>query len=204
MEPIGEILEDYMDVLYERWRKSNRRLTDKELLDAFPDIKESLPGEIAGQERDLKYLKHQLAWRLHRLEEAHLPEFDYWFTKESIMQQLGGEIKKLEKNIATNKRLLMISEGKKIEGWIGEDEIRQAQQIPIESLLGIEFKKCGKMLKALCPLHNEKTPSFYIYPETNTCWCFGCQQGGDSIKFVMLLHGFNFKQAVRALLEGNV
>ena len=38
----------------------------------------------------------------------------------------------------------------------------------------VELKRAGRMEKGLCPFHNEKTPSFYVYPETSSFYCFGC------------------------------
>lgn len=52
---------------------------------------------------------------------------------------------------------------------------------------------------AKCPLHEDRSPSFVIYPETNSCWCFGCQKGGDSIAIVRLLNNLSFIEAVEYL-----
>lgn len=53
--------------------------------------------------------------------------------------------------------------------------------------------------KALCPFHKERTPSFTTYPETQSFYCFGCQMGGDVIRFLMLIEGWDFQQAVSEL-----
>lgn len=50
-----------------------------------------------------------------------------------------------------------------------------------------------------CPLHSEKTPSFKIYPKTNSFYCFGCGAGGDVIKLVQVLFGISYPQAVLRL-----
>ncbi len=44
-------------------------------------------------------------------------------------------------------------------------------------------RRVGQNLTARCPLpgHDDKTPSFYVYPETGSCWCFGCLRGGDVV-----------------------
>ena len=53
----------------------------------------------------------------------------------------------------------------------------------IESVLSpyIALKRRGSNLVGLCPFHNEKTPSFTVYPENGSYYCFGCGQGGDII-----------------------
>ena len=53
--------------------------------------------------------------------------------------------------------------------------------------------------KALCPLHNEKSPSFTIYPNTNSWHCFGCGAGGSVIDFVMALYGLNALDAAKKI-----
>ena len=64
---------------------------------------------------------------------------------------------------------------------------------------GVKLKKTGKSYKGLCPFHAEKTPSFTITPSKNLWHCFGCGQGGDAIRFVELLDGVSFPDAVRRL-----
>lgn len=49
---------------------------------------------------------------------------------------------------------------------------------------GIKLQKSGRYFKALCPFHNESTPSFVVYPETESFYCFGCNVGGGIVHFV--------------------
>lgn len=63
----------------------------------------------------------------------------------------------------------------------------------------MQLRKTGVRFIALCPFHNEKHPSFVVFPETNTFYCFGCGEHGDAIKLTMELEGVDFKQAVRIL-----
>lgn len=50
--------------------------------------------------------------------------------------------------------------------------------------------------KIRCPIHNEKTASFTVYPDTNTFYCFGCGASGSLIDFVMVYFNLNFKEAI--------
>lgn len=63
----------------------------------------------------------------------------------------------------------------------------------------IKLKKEGSTLKACCPFHNEKTPSFSIHKQHNRWKCFGCGLSGDAIEFVMKHQGLSFLDAVRTI-----
>jgi DNA primase len=63
----------------------------------------------------------------------------------------------------------------------------------------ISLKSAGSNFKALCPFHNEKTPSMMISPEKQIWHCFGCGKGGDLISFVMEIEGLDFIEALKIL-----
>lgn len=63
----------------------------------------------------------------------------------------------------------------------------------------ISLKKNGKSYKGLCPFHDDANPSLSVNPETNLWNCFGCNKGGDVIRFVELFDKIDFPQAVNQL-----
>lgn len=64
----------------------------------------------------------------------------------------------------------------------------------------VPLKPAGRILKACCPFHQEKTPSFVVYPETGTWRCFGaCADGGDIFSFVMRYENLSFREALELL-----
>lgn len=73
----------------------------------------------------------------------------------------------------------------------------------IESVISgyIDLKRRGKNLVGLCPFHNEKTPSFTVYPETNSYYCFGCGAGGEVISFIRNIENLDFVDAVKLLAD---
>lgn len=81
------------------------------------------------------------------------------------------------------------------------DEIKA--RLPIDEVIGsyIKLEKSGKSLKARCPFHNEKTPSFYVSPDRGGYYCFGCNAKGDIFTFVQQFEGLDFRGALKILAE---
>lgn len=65
----------------------------------------------------------------------------------------------------------------------------------------IPVKRAGGQFKALCPFHNERTPSFSISPQRQGFHCFGCGESGSAIGFVMKYENLPFVDAVRKLAD---
>ena len=65
----------------------------------------------------------------------------------------------------------------------------------------ISLKRKGRNMVGLCPFHGEKTPSFNIYTENNSFYCFGCGAGGDVITFIMKIENLDYIEAVKFLAE---
>lgn len=65
----------------------------------------------------------------------------------------------------------------------------------------VPLKKAGKYLKGLCPFHQEKTPSFYVHPDKQIAYCFGCNKGGDIFEFLQAIEGLSFREALERLAE---
>lgn len=65
----------------------------------------------------------------------------------------------------------------------------------------VQLKKSGVRYVGCCPFHQEKTPSFYVFPHTGTFKCFGCGEGGDAIHFIEKAENKTFVEAVRTLAQ---
>ncbi|HWY41065.1 MAG TPA: DNA primase [Chthoniobacterales bacterium] len=91
---------------------------------------------------------------------------------------------------------------RKIEPVIPSETIEQvAAANDIVEVIGSYFplKRAGTNFKALCPFHQEKTPSFHVSPQRQTFHCFGCGVGGSAFRFVMEYEHVDFPSAVRKL-----
>ena len=87
---------------------------------------------------------------------------------------------------------------------ISERFIQELQdKIDIEQVISshISLKRRGKNLVGLCPFHNEKTPSFTVYPESRSFYCFGCGAGGDVISFVRRMDNLDYVEAVKSVAQ---
>lgn len=82
---------------------------------------------------------------------------------------------------------------------LDEWAIQQARSTPIEKFYEGRLRHSGSRLVGLCPFHEERTPSFFIFPD-NHFHCYGCQVHGDVIDFVMKTKEISFIEAVRYLL----
>ena len=81
------------------------------------------------------------------------------------------------------------------------EEVRSRNDIVAVAGEYINLKKSGRNYTALCPFHNEKTPSFMVSPEKQIFHCFGCQLGGNVFTFVMKLDNLSFMEAVEKLAK---
>lgn len=77
------------------------------------------------------------------------------------------------------------------------------EKVDIDEVISshVNLKRRGKTLVGLCPFHNEKTPSFTVYPDTRSFYCFGCGAGGDVISFVRRIENLDYIEAVKAVAQ---
>lgn len=85
------------------------------------------------------------------------------------------------------------------EGFL--QELKARSDIAEIAASYISLKRRGRNLIGLCPFHSEKTPSFNLYPENGSFYCFGCGAGGDVITFIRKIENLDYMEAVRFLAQ---
>lgn len=186
--------------LEKQWQKSIQRLTDKELLAIFPEAKQVIPEKINEWGQKRVEFSDIIKKKLTLIKYKIVDEFSRWFWREWIKVNEGQELLKVDAHISRLKRLLFVASGRIPKKGITDEMMQQALTVPIENIIDTQLRRSGKALVGLCPLHQEKTPSFFVYPESNSFYCYGCNQGGNVINFVRLLHSYSFKEAVQYLI----
>lgn len=120
--------------------------------------------------------------------------------KDSMLYRVQCWLQLLERDELRKKyqptlRLITLrTQPKENPNTITDEDIQRAKEYPIENLLPEEVKRG----MTLCPLHNEKSPSFQV-KKNNTFMCYGCNEFGDSIDLYMKINNTSFLEAVRKL-----
>lgn len=81
------------------------------------------------------------------------------------------------------------------------EQIKEKLDIVNEIGATVGLRRSGKAYKGLCPFHDERSPSFYVFPDTKTWRCFGCNEGGDLFTFVAKQQNLDFGEVLRTLAE---
>jgi hypothetical protein len=165
-----------------------------ELIEIFPESREIVPTLLrSAVRRHNKILRDETIPYLNKCLTIK-DEFSRAFWRETY-HIMAGEYNASNKKVQYLRRLAAIM--KDPEGYGSfQAKIEAAKSTRIEDLHDFQgMRRVGRSTTAKCPLHNDKGPSFKIYPG-NTYHCFGCGAGGDSINFIMRLHKMTFKQAI--------
>ena len=112
----------------------------------------------------------------------------------------GDELRVITKNIKRLNAVMRLVQQRR-----GRLNVEAARNYPLADLceqLGIELRKTGRLVWALCPLHSERNASFMGHLESNKWRCWGCGQYGDTIALLMKVRDVDFVEAVRFLSGG--
>lgn len=184
-----------------KWRATQDALSDKEWFAQIPDLKPILKEKEAEWlilERKLTFeLKEKILY-LKRIDCDIRRTFCRELLKHSLVKELltvKGHLKRI------SNQPYQLKPHKKSKNHISGDEITSAKEYPLINLVEehVSLRRSGSNFYGLCPFHEEKHPSFYIFTKSNTFKCFGCQKGGDSIEFLRNINNLSFIEAVKEL-----
>ena len=180
-----------------------QKFTDKELLEMFPESKNIIPEKIKECKKEIRKKELEITTALEKIYKLKTDNFSEWFGEEIIKIFMMPDLTKLEKSLFRLNKLnyLLHPKNKKNDHFEFQQKIAVAREYPIEELARskLDLQQRGRNFISICPLHEEKTPSFYLYTEANRFYCFGCQEKGDVIKLCVALYGVGFKDAVMML-----
>jgi hypothetical protein len=166
----------------------------------MPRTKQAIQGLITEMDQEfqakarIEYLKDCMtdpiveAWEL-------MNQYEDCFKKERVIERLliGEKLQEIVKEIIKLQgKTIFLKHPEKSKNTITPDMIERARVYPFTEL--IEFRN----KQTLCPFHNDKTPSMYLYKD-NRVYCFGCNRGWDTIGFIVERDGLSFVEAVRQL-----
>lgn len=116
------------------------------------------------------------------------------------LQSLSGAAAIVLKSKMPACNLMVYAPTKRIHGDTIEQVKQRADLVEVISE-HLVLKKRGKDYVGLCPFHDEKTPSFSVSPTKQLYYCFGCNVGGDAIKFLMELKKHSFTEDFLILIK---
>ena len=181
------------------------KLRGAELIGFFPEAKHIVPALINELNAKRKALVIYISNQLAAIKAESKDKTYHYFWRLWLMLNEGEELQELDNKLARLSRLQNIIIGKPTpKGALPEGAIEAAHEYPIQDLFDSNFKRSGNNLVGLCPFHNERTPSFYIFVKQNRAHCFGCNKSLDVIDAYMELNECGFKTAVVEMSRGKV
>jgi len=192
------------------WKKSLPKYSFRELMTIFP---EAVRPARRGLKDKLKFYRQRIRDINTRQEEYYenrimnIP----WQERNEFQEESDKDFDEARDKINSKIKTTMFNlsyldelEGKskpKTMGGVSEADVARAKTIPIVQFIvaNTEFRKNRVVLN--CPFHSEKQPSFTIYLDQNTWWCYSCNSGGTVIDFIMKQQNVDFLTAVKQLLK---
>lgn len=167
-----------------------------DLLTIFPEARASyLLPKMRELESAVAEMENAATKKLER--SKHIA--DGWFIRELTKATKIASLVDLKRQLQRLRRYLPQPQSK---GHLNQDRIERAKKYPIVEIAEVyiqNIKRCGRAWRSLCPYHDERTPSFYLYPDTSTFHCFGYQEHGDVIALTQKLLSVGFIEAAKYL-----
>jgi hypothetical protein len=182
---------------HDKWRRENLPRNESEWLDVFPETRAIIPEKIKEWHECEQATLSALRLKLSQIDRSS-SDLNKLISREWLKLNEAADVAAARRHI---RRLSFATAPKSNSSRrISNVDIEAARAAPIQTLLSnITLKPSGRNLKGLCPLHEERTPSFCLYPDTNSFYCFGCHKGGGPIELAKFLYNYKFPDAVHWL-----
>lgn len=185
--------------------------TPQYLVDTFPEEQALVMQKLREYWHEAKKTYRQLQEIRQRVDRTQSDTFSKWFFMKKNTFEEGKRLMWLKEQITQLERLKIIYEKKRLEKNLSKEFFKTKKErerfdidrmfsrkgllLDIVNIEGITLKKNGSLYKGLCPFHTEQTPSFFVYAD-NWYHCFGCNEHGNFIDFLMKRKGLSFRQAL--------
>ena len=193
---------EWEELLEQDYQHDFHNISPTDLFDVFPEAAKIIKARLVEASRRLRGMEPLAKQILEKVYEGIYAQNDtkhekFWIDlATSIIYQ--KPLNNLRKQYLRLGRLYRIIKWQKRiipkQAALSPEDVERAKEFPLT-----HFLSPSRAGFVLCPFHNEKTPSLKIYKEQNKWWCFGCQQGGDVINFVIKKDNLSFAEAVRFL-----
>ena len=203
--PIDFELEDvhYLSGLEHIWKQEPwQKWSERQWLEAFPEAKEIVPEKINEWDEIATDALSDLVKRYREIRSEMKDEFSQWFWLEWAKWNEGKRL--LDACIQLDRLSGLVYSQKQPNPSFERfsEALERAKTADIVELASKYLPKLRRSVKTYCTncvFHEEKTPSLFLYPETSSYHCFGCQSHGDAIDLLVKLENIDFKEAVRRL-----
>ncbi len=201
-EPDWDFL-DYAVALEKEWRNALRMslpLSEVAWLKIFPEAKSVMPTKIKEWESIALEASEKVRTALKIVATKSLEEDKpFWHTAIKYIHPAVKELAIAQKRLRSLRILISYRKTSRVQKWQKIfASAKERNLVEIAQTYGIKIRPAGKTYQALCPIHNEHTPSFTIYPPSRFI-CFGCGIKGSVIDFIMIMERCSAKEAAQKL-----
>lgn len=178
--------------------------SDKELVEIFsPDCRKVIAESMEAIEQEVREQEELIIKLVNSVNESNVDGFSKFFWREVIKMEHISKLLEQDRYLLRLKYYWSLLNPTNTYIATFQEKLARAREFPIYEIANryMELKASGKNYTGLCPFHNEKHASFYLYTESNTYHCFGCQAHGDVINLTQELCGTDFKGAVEILTK---
>ncbi len=173
------------------------------IIDAYSELRNRhrhrSTAALLEEAEDLRHVRNRLEWAaIEHPASVRFLEDSRTFL-DSLLEPIAQELEERRRMRASPYAPPWPSSWPDRRGEIDEIKASLAIETFVETLTPTRLRRAGRQLVGLCPLHQEKTPSFTVDPRQQLWHCFGCKAGGDVITLAMLWYGVDFPAALTFL-----